>query len=228
MRIAWIFAAAALAPVLCAEPARAADWSGEAGLVSDYRYRGLSLSDRKPAFQASLAVDTEAGFHGELWTSTIKGGGTGNIEVDASAGYTASLSETVTLDCSATYYAYPGDWSANALEFTTALEASQGPLTASLQASVAPAQDGVRDERGKKATNVYALAGLGYALAPMPLTLRASAGYERGAWDMTDDGGKWDWTLGADLEFQHARVSLEGIGSNAGDETVVASLFLAF
>lgn len=35
--------------LLCASPAEAVDIAGELGLVSDYRYRGVSLSDGRAA-----------------------------------------------------------------------------------------------------------------------------------------------------------------------------------
>jgi uncharacterized protein (TIGR02001 family) len=39
-----------------------AQWTGAAGVVSDYRHRGVSFSDRRPAAQASAAWDHPSGF----------------------------------------------------------------------------------------------------------------------------------------------------------------------
>lgn len=215
---------AALAPTAAA----AADWSAEVGVVSDYRYRGLSLSNGKPAVQGSLSVEHESGAYAELWASSLTGSGASQAEVDATAGYAFRLTEALSLDVSATYYAYPGAADANALELTAMLEASPGPVTASLGLSVAPPQRGTRDELGVRKTNFYAFAGASYEVPALPVTLRTSLGYERGPWDMAESAGKWDWSLGAEAEFQTVRVGLNFVGSDAGDESVIGALTLAF
>ena len=213
---------------LAATPAAAADWSAEVGAVSDYRYRGLSLSNGNPAVQGSLALEHDSGAYAELWASSLTGSGASRFEVDATAGYALSLTETLGLGVSATYYAYPGASEANALELTGTLEANRGPVTASLGLSVAPPQRGTRDEFGARKTNLYALAGLSYRLTALPVTLRSSLGFERGPWDMAERGGKWDWSLGAEADLDRARVGVEIVGSDAGDESLVGTLTLAF
>jgi len=213
---------------LGATPATAADWSGEVGVVSDYRYRGVSLSNGQPAVQGSLSVEHDSGAHAEFWASSLTGSGSSRAEVDATAGYAFSLTEDLSLDVSATYYAYPGAAGANALELTGMLEASRGPLTASLGLSAAPPQRGTRDEFGARKTNLYAFAGASYELASLPVTLRTSLGYERGPWDMTESAGKWDWSLGVEADFQAARIGVDIVGGDAGDESLVGTLILAF
>lgn len=49
-------------------------------MVSDYRYRGVSLSDDRPAVQGSLAYDDPTGWYGGMFASSIRfpdSGGTG-------------------------------------------------------------------------------------------------------------------------------------------------------
>ena len=214
--------------MLAATSANAQDWSAEVGLVSDYRYRGLSLSNRKPALQASLAVEHDSGLYAELWGSSLAKGSASRAEVNATVGYAIDLTETLSADVSATYYLYPGAAEGNALEITGTLEAVRGPTTASIALSLAPPQVGTRDELGTKRLNAYAFARFEYALRSTPLTLRAGIGHEHGPWDMVSQGGKWDWSVGAGAELRHARVGLDLIGSNAGDETVAGSLALTF
>ena len=197
-------------------------------MVSDYRYRGVPLSNGNPALQGSLDVETEAGLHARLWASAINGGGNGRIELDASAGYALELGKDVSFDFGGILYAYPNHRSADALELTACLEATHGPWTATIGASLAPPQGGTTDDSGRKRRNAYAAAILSHTLEALPLTLRASAGFEDGAWDLRSQGGKIDWTVGADLEFGAARFSVEGTGSNASHQTMVGSLFLTF
>lgn len=213
---------------LAASSPAAADWSAEAGLVSDYRYRGVSLSDGKPAVQGAVSLEHDSGLYAELWASSLRGNGGSRTEVDATAGYARSLTETLSLDISATYYAYPGAAEANAIEFTGTLEASRGPLTASLGLSVAPPQRGTRDELGARKTNLYAFAGAAYQLASVPVTLRTTVGHESGPWDMAARGGKWDWSLGGEAQVGPGRIGLDLVGSDAGDESLVGTLILAF
>jgi len=217
----------ALGAAFAATPANAADWSAEVGVASDYRYRGISLSNRGPAVQASLTVEQESGAYAELWTSSLTSGGP-QAELDATAGYAFSITDAVSLDVSATYYAYPGARDANAIEFTGIVEASRGPATASLGLRVAPPQRGTQNELGARKTNLYAFAGASYKLAFLPMTLRTTLGHENGPWDMAARGGKWDWSLGGEAEFEHARIGLDIIGSDAGDESLVGTLTLAF
>jgi uncharacterized protein (TIGR02001 family) len=50
-----------------------AQFSGSASLVSDYRYRGVSLSRNKPAAQLGLAYDdASSGWYGGAFASTVK------------------------------------------------------------------------------------------------------------------------------------------------------------
>ena len=45
--------------------------SGSLTLVSDYRYRGVSLSDEQPATQASVAYDHSSGWYAGVFGSTV-------------------------------------------------------------------------------------------------------------------------------------------------------------
>ena len=46
--------------------------SGSIALVSDYLFRGVSLSDRKPALQTSIAYDHDSGWYGGAFASTVR------------------------------------------------------------------------------------------------------------------------------------------------------------
>jgi uncharacterized protein (TIGR02001 family) len=65
---ALLFAAALLAP----SERVAAQWSGSAGVASDYRYRGVSLSDGRPSAQASVAYDHASGWYGGLAAHQVR------------------------------------------------------------------------------------------------------------------------------------------------------------
>ncbi|UHQ20796.1 TorF family putative porin [Lysobacter sp. KIS68-7] len=72
-----IVAACALA-CACAAHAQV---SGSLGVVSDYRYRGYSLSDGDPALQASIAYDADSGLYGGLFASTVRDAGEAGVQL---------------------------------------------------------------------------------------------------------------------------------------------------
>lgn len=129
-------AVAALSAVAVPSITLAADSSVafNAGVVTDYRYRGLSQSRLQPALQGG--VDFTAGaFYLGAWGSTIKwikdSGGDANVEIDLYGGYKGEISKGVTYDIGALAYQYPSNKlkpSANTFEVYGAITA--GPITA--------------------------------------------------------------------------------------------------
>jgi uncharacterized protein (TIGR02001 family) len=85
------------------------------GLVTDYRYRGVSQSFRSPALQGGADYSHASGFYLGAWASTIKLAGNG-VEVDLYGGYKFEVAKDVTLDVGLLQYWYPGDSVFNTLE----------------------------------------------------------------------------------------------------------------
>jgi uncharacterized protein (TIGR02001 family) len=131
-------ALAALSAVAVPSISLAADSSVafNAGVVTDYRYRGISQSRLQPALQGG--VDFTAGaFYLGAWGSTIKWikdapyNGDANVEIDLYGGYKGEISKGVTYDIGALAYQYPSNKlnpSANTFEVYGAITA--GPVTA--------------------------------------------------------------------------------------------------
>ena len=215
-----------------ASAAHAADLSAEIGVVSDYRYRGLSLSDGKPAIQASAPLEHQSGLYLNLWTSSIKEPGSAmSAEIDLAAGYEAELSKNVTLDLSATYYLYPADRDADYVEASAIIAIDAGDVTPSLGMSLAPGQRATRDELGRARRNLYLFGELAYEIPGSPITLQARAGHERGAFDEVDQGGKWDWSIGADWSLGRARIGFSYVGcgpERVASHALLGSLLISF
>jgi uncharacterized protein (TIGR02001 family) len=213
----------ALPMLFWAVPA-AAEVSGNVGLVSDYRYRGLSLSRGHPALQGEVLLEHASGLYADLWVSTL-GHGT-ETEFQLGGGYSTDLSDHLSIDLSGNYYLYPGAASDNYAEATAQASLTEGHASASFGVSYAPAQRGTGDE-----DNVYLFGMADYAVPKTRVKLLAGLGYERGAFDEVASGGKWDWTLGAELEAKPATLGLAYVGSNAdgGDRhALVASVLFSF
>jgi uncharacterized protein (TIGR02001 family) len=210
--------------LLWASPAAAADISGELGLVSDYRYRGVSLSGGHAAVQGALLVEHQTGAYLELWGSVSDEGNSASPELNFTAGYERGLTTRFSVELSGTYYAYPSASADNYYEAAASVSASLGDASGSLGASYIPRQ------RAAPSGNLYLFGSTEWGVPETPLSLAASLGYERGAFDEVSRGGKWDWSLGGVIAAKSARLGLAYVGSTAdggADHALVASLFLA-
>jgi uncharacterized protein (TIGR02001 family) len=198
-----VCAACASAPAWASAPSLSLDLA----VVSDYRFRGVSYSDRDPAVQGEVALKTETGGYVRLWGSSIaETAGGAELELDLVGGWLFELGDGLSLDVGATWYIYPGDSAANYVEPLVTLSYELGPATPRVGLAYIPRQGATRDGLGRKRDNLYSFVGLSVPVRGTPLTLDGQLGYERGAFDFARGGGKWDWQLGGTLDLE--RVSL--------------------
>jgi uncharacterized protein (TIGR02001 family) len=99
---------------LLAGPAHA-QLSGNIAVVSDYRFRGISQSDRGPAAQGSVAYDHPTGLFAGLFASTVEFSGAfrADVETFLQAGVAQRVHPELSWELGVGYYAYPGanaDW----------------------------------------------------------------------------------------------------------------------
>lgn len=87
------------------------DWSltGNAGLFTDYRFRGISQTNRKPALQGGVDLAHKSGFYVGNWNSNVDAAMyTGaNLEMDFYGGFKGAF-DAFTYDIGVLYYYYPG------------------------------------------------------------------------------------------------------------------------
>lgn len=198
----------------CAAQAQPLDVSASLDLVSDYRFRGVSLTGLKPAAQADLTVAHQSGVYVNLWTSNIsRTEGGARAEVDIAAGY-AWESDKTSLDVSVTYYAYPGDGDLNYAELSAVVSHAVGPIRPFLELDYVPPQSSTRDDFGRKKDSIYLAAGAEIEIPDTPVIVTAQIGYERGFFDYTDTGGKVDWQVEAAVEFDHVGFGLAYVDSS--------------
>lgn len=111
MKKSSILAAMALAASAALPSLAYADVAFNAGVVTDYRYRGISQSRLKPAVQGGLDFSAGA-FYVGAWGSTIKwvkdSDGGASTELDLYAGYKAEIAKDLTLDVGVLGYIYSG------------------------------------------------------------------------------------------------------------------------
>jgi uncharacterized protein (TIGR02001 family) len=94
-----------------APAAQASPWTvtGNAGLFSDYTFRGISQTNRKPAFQGGFDVAHSSGLYAGNWNSNVDSDlyNGANLEMDFYGGFKATAG-AFGFDVGGIYYYYPG------------------------------------------------------------------------------------------------------------------------
>lgn len=220
--------------VALATPAAAVEIDGSAALMTDYRSRGVSLSDRQPVADVSVQASASGWFAGAEAVSTSRprdlrrDRGT-DAEVDLSAGYSRSLG-LLTPTAGAIAYVYLRHGPTQ-VEVFASLAGSLGPATVTLGANYAPAQAGVAGG------NLYTYAKASIGIPLTPVTVKAQVGREAGAFDLGRT--KIDYSAGVDARFGIATIGAKYVGNDvprsvapfirhAAADTIVGSVTLAF
>lgn len=214
-------AAAALSLLACPalaqdEPSKPVTVSGNVALVSDYRFRGVSQSDKEFALQGGITVTHESGLYGGFWGSNLSGWGTfggANLELDLIAGFKTEIASGTTIDAGLTWYMYPGG--ADLTDFAepyVKLSTTVGPATLLAGVAYAPKQKALGNysntpqSAGQKEDNLYLWADASAGIPSTPLTLKAHLGHSNGnpglgpnGTSVSPTGEYWDWSLGADF-----------------------------
>lgn len=211
-RLAWrsagILALAGLAPASAAGAAETVALSANIGVVSDYRYRGISLSDRKPALQGGLdATIGESWFIGG-WASTIEEYAGADLELDVYAGRSGTVAG-LSYSLGAYGYLYPGGKRVNYVELQASAGHDFGPIALETELALVP------EQWNSDTTNFYAGAKLSMPVNSDGLSVLARGGRENGYYK-----DKIDWEIGLSLEkdWLTASASLVGTNYSRGEE----------
>ena len=108
--------------------------SGNFALVSDYRFRGISQTDKDPAAQGGFDVAHKSGLAAGVWASNVSDWAApgGSQEIDVYASYSGSLPAEIGYEVGVVRYQYPGiAVAANAISNNTTewfVGLSYGPL----------------------------------------------------------------------------------------------------
>ena len=234
---ALLFAVPAAAQDAADPPSGSLSVSAGVELVSDYRFRGLSLSDGEVAVQPTITVSHDSGFYLGAWGSNIDIGPLGgDVELDIYGGYETEIAPGTRLDVGLTYYAYPdADDASGASDYgeaTARLSYMLGPLEATGSVAYAWDQAALGD-----ADNLYLRLGLSSGIPNTPVTLKAGIGHSDGA--RAPGGDYRDWSLGGTATFGRFTLGLKYVDTDVRktgvkaidrryDATVVASLGLSF
>lgn len=228
-------------PAVAQDKAEALTVSGGAALVSDYRFRGISQTDRKFAVQGTISLAHESGLYATLWGSSIDDyvAAGADQEIDLVAGLKHGFGET-SVDVGATVYLYPGaagGTDTNFVEPFVAVTQGIGPASLKILAAYAPRQKALGVGNGKE-DNVYLAGDLSAALPGTPITLTAHVGHSWGPSYLTIGDEYTDWSLTASAAVRNLSLSVSLVdtdksafspsGRNISKAGVVASLAVAF
>lgn len=172
--------------------------------VSDYRFRGLSLSNKDPAFQPSITVTHESGFYASVWGSNIADNGGDKVEVDLTVGVSKEIGG-FTAGALAVYYLYPGAGDTNYVELQASASHGVGPGTIGVLFAYAPKQANIGD-----VSNTYIAVNGSLPIPSTPLTLTGSFGIEDGAFG---NDNKNDWSVGVTAEIKGFTVGASYVDS---------------
>jgi uncharacterized protein (TIGR02001 family) len=221
--------------------------TGNVSLVTDYRFRGVSLSGGDPAIQGGITLNHSSGFYVGTWSSSLQSTPVyGSQELDIFGGWTGEVASGLTLDAGLLYYVYPnghlGD--ANYWEPYVSLSGSLGPARLKVGAAYDWKQKGLLDNAGNKADNLYVYGNLDVGVPGTPLTVSGHIGYTDGVLSPCyycagtgtfNDKTGWDYSIGASATIfgpLTAGISYIGVsGASVNDYTddaVVGTLTASF
>ena len=219
--------------------------TGNAGIFSQYIFRGLKQTNGKPAFQGGFDYAHESGFYAGTWMSniswlkenasnavagTVQGtyGGGGSLEADFYGGYKMGLAEDVTLDLGTLYYYYPGDLNraaqvafpglVSADTWEIYLAPSWKWLSAKYSYGVKSSTFGVRDSKGTSYLDISA----NYPIEGTPVTLMAHWGWQKYKGTDSNNSSVSGKQLSNDAAFSYKDIKLGASYALPKDFTVGA------
>ncbi|OJY88618.1 MAG: hypothetical protein BGP25_02905 [Lysobacterales bacterium 63-13] len=88
---------------------KAADFSGNAALTTDYVWRGSTQTQGEPAVQAGFKVAGKSGLYASVWSSNVKFAAEtrANAELDFTVGWGKALNDDWAVDVNVLRYQYP-------------------------------------------------------------------------------------------------------------------------
>lgn len=193
----------AAAPALAQDEPKTFTVSGGATLVTDYRFRGISQTDKDFAIQGTFTVAHESGIYASVWGSSIDDyvAAGGDQEVDLIVGFKKTFGGT-TIDVGGLYYYFPGSskivpgTNSDFLELYGSVSQGFGPVTGKVMVAYAPKSAALDIGLGKE-DNFYGNVSLSGGIPDTGVSLSAGIGrtFTR---SFLSGGIKYtDWNVGA-------------------------------
>jgi uncharacterized protein (TIGR02001 family) len=197
--------------------------NGAATVVSDYRFRGISQTDKDFALQGSVTVTHESGFYASVWGSSIDDyvAAGGDQELDLIVGYKKTMGGT-TVDVGALYYFYPGaqdiapEYDSDFIEPYVAVSHIFGPVTGKAVVNYAPKQ-GALDYGFGSEDSLYGNLSLSAAVPGTPVSVSAGLGHYFTK-SFLSPRIYTDWNIGASMTFKSVSVGISYVDTDLPDD----------
>ena len=225
------------------EPTPELTVNGSAAVVTDYRFRGVSQTDKRFAIQGGITVTHESGFYVSTWGSSIDDyvANGSDQEIDLIAGYSKTVG-AATFDLGVLYYYYPGSGGVNSdfVEPYASVKGTFGPATAKLTVNYAPKTKALTLDGIHKEDNLYVAGDLSASIPNSPVGVSAHLGHSWGPSYLIIGSGKeyTDWSVGATYTWDHLTFGVSYVdtnknaysssGRNIGKAGVVGSVTASF
>jgi uncharacterized protein (TIGR02001 family) len=186
------------------DPPKTFTVNGTATVVSDYRFRGISQTDKRFALQGSITVTHKSGLYASVWGSSIDdyitsppGVPGSDQELDLIAGYKKTFGGT-TIDGGVLYYYYPGTTGfpdTDFLEPYISVAHTFGPVTAKVSAAYAPKQKALAFANNKD-DNLYGALDLSGSLGKSGIGVSGHLGHNFQRSFLSGGKKYTDWSVG--------------------------------
>lgn len=190
--------------------------SGGATVISDYRFRGISQSNKRPAIQGTATLSHSSGLYASVWGSSIDDYIADNsTELDFVAGFKTNVGQS-TLDAGVTYYYYPNSTFqfSDFFEVYTSLSHTLGPVTGKVGVTYAPKQQALSLDGISKEDSLYVSGDLSAGIPKTPISVNAHLGrsFER---SYLTFGQKYtDWSVGATYTWRNLALGVSYVDTN--------------
>lgn len=206
---------------------------GSIGVVSDYRFRGVSQSDGDVSALGGVTARHGGAYLG-VWAARVAGfgrAGGAEMALDLRGGVELPLGNGV-VDVGATWYLHPGGTAtADFIEPFVRLRGTLGPVFLLGGVAWAPPQRalgnwaGTAESRaGDRGDNLYLWGDGAVAVIGTPVTVRLHVGRSWGSdgvgpngYALAPTGGYWDWRVGADYVVGPVTLGLDYVDTDIGD-----------
>jgi uncharacterized protein (TIGR02001 family) len=176
--------------------------SGNLGLTSDYRFRGVSQSQNAPAVQGGIDYNHKSGWYVGNWNSSVSSqvytNGSG-VESDLYAGWKKEFNG-VTVDVGSYNYFYPrATTAATGSNFDTYegyVGLGYGPVAVKYSQTLGNGYFGTANAKGTQ----YYEANFAYPIASSKISLLAHAGHTNVANSSSLDYSDYNFGVGYDLQ----------------------------
>ena len=203
------------------EETKAVTINGSATILTDYRFRGISQTDKNFAVQGSITATHKSGIYATVWGSSIDDyvAAGGDQEIDLSLGFKKAFGST-TVDVGALYYYYPGaenlipGYNSDFLEVYGSVAQGIGPVTAKLAFNYAPKQSALAYlPSGAKEDNLYGNLSISGSFSGVGLSAGIGRSFTR---SFLTGGVKYtDWSVGASYTTGPVTFGVTYVDTNA-------------